>query len=326
MPRKCCIAVCETNYEPKKGDKKVKPKPPKEKPPVFRFRKDKDGIYDERWVKAIPNKDFVPTEHKGVCALHWPPGFETIRIGGHDVPKYPPSVWPHIPSSQVPTPPPPPRPTSRASSSVRTREEDQLSDFSAMDSVTFSQLKDKLFAPKKDLPAPVITFLDDEDNCLVVQSQKFVKGVPLFVLRVSNDQTFENFHMGVRCTINTLARNRITTLKSWSAVQECIRFLNTLEIDHKKQIIQEQLQAMGTQQVGKALYTPDMIMRAFQYFAKSRSTYYRIREDFQLPSVQTLTRITSKVAKMDEASFGRAVFQSLQDRQRQCILLQDEVS
>ena len=101
--------------------------------------------------------------------------------------------------------------------------------------------------------------------------------------------------------------------------------MKCLEHDNKKKIIQQQLQAMGTRQVGKPLYTPDMVIRAFQYFATSRCLYERLRQDFQLPSVQTLTRITSKVGKLGESSFSHAVFNSLEERQRLCVLLQDEV-
>ncbi|GFO33316.1 transposable element p transposase [Plakobranchus ocellatus] len=82
---------------------------------------------------------------------------------------------------------------------------------------------------------------------------------------------------------------------------------------------------MGTQQVGKPLYTSDIIMRAFQFFATSRCLYERLRHDFQLPSAQTLTRITSKVGKLDECTFSGAVFKTLEERQRLCVLLRDEV-
>lgn len=87
----------------------------------------------------------------------------------------------------------------------------------------------------------------------------------------------------------------------------------------KKQIILEQLQAMGTQRVGKPLYTPEIIIRAFQYFATSRCLYERLRQDFQSPSKQTLTSITSKVAKIDDG------FKSVEERQKMCVIMQDEV-
>ena len=74
------------------------------------------------------------------------------------------------------------------------------------------------------------------------------------------------------------------------------------------------------------MYDPDIIIRAFQYFATSRTLYHKLRIDYQLPSVQTLTKITSKVAKLDETAFGRSVFNAVKDeKQRMCVVLQDEV-
>ncbi|XP_076437845.1 uncharacterized protein LOC143277020 [Babylonia areolata] len=164
-----------------------------------------------------------------------------------------------------------------------------------------------------------------DETVLHIQARKFVNGIPLFVTRIAQDQSFETFHLGVKCTVTTLSKNRITALKTWSALEESIRFLNCLEMDHKKVIIQQQMQAMGSQQVGKPMYTPAVIIRAFTYFATSRCLYETLRHDLQLPSVQTLTRITSKVARLDETTFSSAVFANLQDRQKMCVLLQDEV-
>ena len=53
--------------------------------------------------------------------------------------------------------------------------------------------------------------------------------------------------------------------------------------------------------------------------------YKRLRADYNLPSVQTLTRITSKLSKSDEPSFLKSVFDSVDDNQKMCVLLQDEV-
>ena len=57
----------------------------------------------------------------------------------------------------------------------------------------------------------------------------------------------------------------------------------------------------------------------------SRSTYNRLRDDYQLPSVSTLTRLTSKVGNMDDLSFIREVICNLEERQRNCILMVDEI-
>ena len=44
-----------------------------------------------------------------------------------------------------------------------------------------------------------------------------------------------------------------------------------------------------------------------------------------MPSISTLTRLTSKVSNIEASSFVRSLFQSLNDGQKSCILLIDEV-
>ena len=39
-------------------------------------------------------------------------------------------------------------------------------------------------------------------------------------------------------------------------------------------------------------YTPEMIVRGFECFAKSRSCCKLLRNDYELPSISTLTRLT----------------------------------
>ena len=52
---------------------------------------------------------------------------------------------------------------------------------------------------------------------------------------------------------------------------------------------------------GERMYSQELIVRAFQYFATSRSLYNRLRTDYQLPSIKTLTRITYKVSALNES-------------------------
>ena len=64
-----------------------------------------------------------------------------------------------------------------------------------------------------------------------------------------------------------------------------------------------------------------MTTRAFEYFATSRSLYSRLQQDFQLPSIRTLTRIKSKVRKVAETEFLASIFKNLSPCQRRCIVL-----
>ena len=231
MGRKCCVYGCKTNYASEKGLGA-------DKFSVYRFPKERDK---EAWVSVIPNDKFVLHKESVVCELHWPSGFETINFRGKKRPKNPPSVWPNIPSSQTRTPGPPPRSTKNSSTGFeRNRLEDELCAFQERDNVTFSVMKDTLLANTKDLPVPVISFMDCE--ILHIQSRKFLSGVPMFMTRIFSDQMFENFHAGVRCTTTSLSKNRITKLKTWSALEENLRCVtcvdNTVEqpLQRKKEL------------------------------------------------------------------------------------------
>ena len=57
----------------------------------------------------------------------------------------------------------------------------------------------------------------------------------------------------------------------------------------------------------------------------SHSLYNRLRTDFKLLSIQVLTRITSKVSKLSESKFLWNVFSSIEENQKECVLLHDEV-
>ena len=82
---------------------------------------------------------------------------------------------------------------------------------------------------------------------------------------------------------------------------------------------------MGVTQVGEKKYTIETTVRAFEYFALSRSAYSRLREDFELPCISTLTSLTSKVKSVDDSIYISNVFSKLPSEQRTCFVVQDEV-
>ena len=122
--------------------------------------------------------------------------------------------------------------------------------------------------------------------------------------------------MGVRCTIATLSKNRITKLDSWSKIEETIRYLSSRTLDHHKNVIQQQITNMEPQQVGKKLYSADVLVRAFEYYATSRCMYHKLRVDFKLPSIKTLSRITSKVNKLSDSQFITHILSNIEERQK----------
>ena len=85
------------------------------------------------------------------------------------------------------------------------------------------------------------------------------------------------------------------------------------------------IDVMAPQIVGKKIYDTEILMRAFEYFATSRSLYTKLRDGYKLPSVTTLTLLTSKVTKLDDLKFLGEVFNNIEERQRRCIILVDEI-
>ena len=63
----------------------------------------------------------------------------------------------------------------------------------------------------------------------------------------------------------------------------------------------------------KKKYEMEAVVRAFEYFALSRSCYICLWQEFQLPSIRILTRLNSSVKCLDNASFIKRVFSNLND-------------
>ena len=84
---------------------------------------------------------------------------------------------------------------------------------------------------------------------------------------------------------------------------------------------------MSSITIGKKKYSTETIVRAFEYFAISRSLYERLREDYELPSISLLTKLTSKLdSAMDDIEFLNSVFSKLENEmQKKCMLLIKEV-
>ena len=97
-----------------------------------------------------------------------------------------------------------------------------------------------------------------------------------------------------------------------------------MAFDHKKNILIQQFLAMAPKMVG-IKYSSDIVICTFGYYATSQTLYNRLRDDFQLPSLATLGRMISKVAKLNEKSFLLSRFNTLNTSQKGCIILHDEV-
>ena len=316
MVKKCCVARCNGNFD---GRNKVS---------VFRFPKDPEE--NQRWRSAIPRENIPTSVDTVVCERHWPQNYEFILVRSKKRPIHPPSVFPNVPDSVIPTAPPKPRPTSIACSSTRNILPDQQEQFLNLDKIqSFESLCDKFIKDNHNFNGrfSLVSF-KLEETCLIIQSKTFEEPscIPTFLLKIMNDYTYIGYHCGISCTISPLSTNRIYKLNTWSILEEAISFLNLMEKNQKKQVLLEQVFAMSPLVcVGDKKYNTETIVRAFDYFATSRTLYNRLRDDYELPSVSTLTRLTSKVNKVDDTLFLKNIFTNIEENQTICEILIDEI-
>ena len=155
-----------------------------------------------------------------------------------------------------------------------------------------------------------------QENHVIIQSKQFHHGIPSFVIRLNNDHTYEAYHCDSNCAILMLTKNNIFKCKMWSALYEIIRSLDCKELSHKTSIILDQISLMGKKVAGKAFFTAQTVSRAFDYFMTSRALYDKLVDDYSLPSVRTLTRITSKVGKVNELQFLNNALEALPDSKK----------
>ena len=81
-----------------------------------------------------------------------------------------------------------------------------------------------------------------------------------------------------------------------------MRYLDPISLDQKKDILNLYFSTIAPKIVGMK-NNSDIVIRVFEYYATFWSSYNRLRQDFQLPTLRTLRRITLKVSKHNERSF-----------------------
>ena len=309
MVKRCCIHGCV-----RKKDDIIS---------VYRFP-GKDDEEREKWLKAIPvslRKTEI-TDDSVVCSRHWPEGAETSKHFGKTRPVNPPTIFNGVEKVL-----PPLRTTTKSLAETRRplpiSFKEQETTLKESDSVTFEQLQTSLIEEKKNLPSQTTVFM--MAGILFLQSMEFISGIPKFLIKISPSLKFETFHGGVKCFVTSLSANRITKLDTWSRLEEAIRFLKFKESSRHQDVLYQQADVMQPRIIGKALYPQAVIVRAFEYFCTARSLYNRLREDFKLPSIPTLTRITSRVSKLCESTFIARVFRNVTGMQKLCIILHDEI-
>ena len=110
---------------------------------IYGFPKDKDKR--QEWIRCLPNVLDVNkvTDNMGVCALHWPDDVHKVSSNRHLVlvPSMPPSIFPNVPASCVPSSTPTtPLPSSKSTQAARVVDTDEMKQFREQDSLKLDTL------------------------------------------------------------------------------------------------------------------------------------------------------------------------------------------
>ena len=120
----------------------------------------------------------------------------------------------------------------------------------------------------------------------------------IFTHIISHTLKFEAFHLGAKVHDQKIVF--LVLIDGLSILKNAVYFLASTETTSKVEVLKQQVAAMSCVPVGQRVYDPDIMVRAFEYFATSRALYHRLKDDYKLPSIRTLTRITSKVSKIHD--------------------------
>ena len=91
----------------------------------------------------------------------------------------PPSLWPDVPSSQIPTPSDIERDIKKILSTARNKIDDIMNVFLELYNINYTNLKENLINNKRDFVCPVVALWDE--NILILQSIKVIDGISLFM-------------------------------------------------------------------------------------------------------------------------------------------------
>ena len=109
----------------------------------------------------------------------------------------------------------------------------------------------------------------------------------------------------------------------WSLLEKPMRYLNLFE-SKKRNNPSRNISNVIDFCERKKIQTETLI-RAFEYLVLSWSAWRRMREDFELISITTLTRLTSKKKTLDMFYMKNVFSQLDKERQKHCVLIIDEV-
>ena len=91
-------------------------------------------------------------------------------------------------------------------------------------------------------------------------------GIPKYLLRIKEDLSYESSDGGAKCFIVSLLVYKIFRIARWSKITEALRFLSSVEVSHKTDILQQHIKAINPYAASNRKYSFETIARAFEYF------------------------------------------------------------
>ncbi len=319
MPRKCVVFGCRSGYASEQSNTSLS---------FFRFPKDHQRL--QEWISSLPNRfpvGFKPSIHQVICSLHWPDNFETTPCRGNrnGIPKYPPSIFPNIPPSCVPS--------SSTSGDSRRRRTHSKNLFAERRSVKEDELP--FFRELDRLPAllsvadlcsrfPNLVVFEDNLHNLVLLSKERIGPIYSFQVTLSNDGILRTCYLKTKLiTIPFLERSK---LLFWSTLEAVVNHLTVTTSDSSSSIfIENEIARSNRNKVGERKYTNDDLLFAFELLSRSRSAYAYMSRYMTLPSERLLRHITSGVNAVEDVRFLKTVIDSLAPQKRACVVQIDEV-
>ena len=232
-----------------------------------------------------------------ICARHWPEGFKSRVVkGGISVPINPPSIFPDVELSTIPTAAAEPRPTKRARTDVRNPPIDEIHEFLETDTIDFDYF---------EIPANVIA---EEVDCIYytnattrVFHSKLSTG-PIFEwsLFVSDTGEIACYHKLEVVNIPFVGNE----VKFWSHIQESLRFLRQFSSDEQSlrscrfTFLYRQVELLNNKLGQNGAFSKEDFVAAFTIFTCSRSAYENCLNYIRLPCVRLLQEMTSRCDKV----------------------------
>lgn len=132
MVKKCSVRGCRTGYDSEEPSSPIS---------IYSFPK---GLEEKKeWLRVLTNIIEKATPNMGVCALHWPKDAAWVKSGRHLVPRDPPSIFPNVASSIIPSSTKP-RSTMNSTSDIRHTEVDEMKQFREKDCIREDNLVNQL--------------------------------------------------------------------------------------------------------------------------------------------------------------------------------------